>query len=93
MYVRLMLVSAVFASSAMLSQSANAHDPKEFDRMLQIAKAQSVPETCVELADRGYFPSDAGNAEIKALKTRCDAEAEAAAKPKAAVKPAARKTR
>ncbi len=82
MNVRLMLVSAVFASSALLSQSANAHEPKEFDRMLQVAETQSAPTTCVQLADRGHYASDASNVEIKALKARCDAEKKAVLKTK-----------
>lgn len=50
MNVRLILASALVASSALLSQPANAHDPKAFDRMMQDVESQTVPTTCVELA-------------------------------------------
>ncbi len=94
MNVRLILVSALVASTALLSQPANAHDPKQFDRMMQDDAAQIVPTTCVELAARDEYPADADNAGIQALKTRCDAEKKAASKASRAVnKPAPSKTK
>lgn len=82
-------VLAVFAVSAMtFAMSANAHDPKEFDRMMAPV---AVPTNCLQLADTANYRADLGNAEVKALKVRCDkineraaVKAAASAKAKAA---------
>lgn len=84
MNVRLMVLSAVVASSTLFTLSANTHDLKEFDRMMTpVAKA--VPTTCMQLTDTANYTADLGNADIKALKVRCDkASKRTAAKAKAA---------
>lgn len=84
-----LMMSALLASSALLAFSASAHDPKDFDRMLQAAKAQSIPTTCAELATRYEYSSDADNLEITELKVHCAAEKAAAMKTSTAVKKAA----
>ncbi len=92
MNVRLIVLSAVVASATLFSMAAQAHDPKEFDRMMTTPEAKAVPATCVQLADSHNYSSDVANADIKALKARCDAANKAAAR-KAAVKPAASSTK
>lgn len=92
MNVRLMLLSAVVASSTLFAMSAKAHDPAEFDRMMTAPAAKAVPATCAQLTDSHNYSNDVTNADIKALKTRCDAANKAAAK-KAAAKPAASNTK
>lgn len=82
-------VLAAFAASAMtFVMSANAHDPKEFDQMMAPV---AVPTNCLQLADTANYRADLGNAEVKALKVRCDkineraaTKAAASAKAKAA---------
>ena len=97
MNVRLTVLSAVVASATLFSMAAQAHDPKEFDRMMTAPEAKAVPATCVQLVDSHNYSSDVTNADIKALKARCDAANKAAAKKpaatKAAVKPAASSTK
>jgi len=89
MNVRLIVLSAVVASATLFSMSAKAHDPAEFDRMMA-PPAKAVPETCVQLADTHNYSNDVSNADVKALKARCDVATKAAAK-KAAAKAAAKK--
>ncbi|MBA3487655.1 MAG: hypothetical protein H0T88_10795 [Lysobacter sp.] len=85
------------ASATLFSMAAMAHDPKQFDRMMTAPEAKAVPATCVQLADSHNYSSDVTNADIKALKARCDAANKAAAikgaAKKAAVKPAASSTK
>jgi hypothetical protein len=58
--------------------AANAHDPSLH---AQTASAPTkVPTTCVQLADTEHYSNDIKNPDIKALKTRCDAEKAAAAR-------------
>ena len=90
MHVRLIVLSAVVASATLFSMAARAHDPKEFDRMMTAPEAKAVPATCVRLAASHNYSNDVTNADIKALKARCDAANRAAAK-KAAPKKAAPK--
>lgn len=89
MKARLMVLSTAIASS-LFALSANAHDPKEFDRMMSTPEAKAVPTTCAQLADSHNYSTDVANADIKALKARCDA---AKAATKAPSKPAASKTK
>jgi len=92
MNVRLMILSTVVASSTLFAVSANAHDPREFDRMMGPAEAKTLPATCTQLANSSRYSNDVTNPDIKALKTRCDAEA--AVKPgKTKRKSAATKTK
>ncbi|MHB8911146.1 MAG: hypothetical protein ACYC42_00510 [Lysobacter sp.] len=92
MNVRLMVLSAVLASSTLFAMSAKAHDPREFDSMMAAPVATAVPTTCAQLADSHNYSNDVSNADIKALKARCDVATKAAAK-KAAAKPAAKNTK
>ena len=89
MNVRLIVLSTVVASATLFSMSAKAHDPAEFDRLMQVAEVQKKPTTCAQLADTNNYSNDVANADIKALKLRCDkaaAKAKAAAETKAAAK-------
>lgn len=72
--------SLLALSLALFSLGANAHDPSlhEQDRL---PPAKAKPTTCAQLADTKRFSSDVTDADIKALKTKCDAEKKAAAKP------------
>ena len=84
-------VLAAFAVTAMtFAMSANAHDPKEFDRMMAPVP-RAVPTNCLQLADTANYWADLSNAEVLALKVRCDkiskrtaAKAAVSAKAKAA---------
>jgi len=96
MNVRLIVLSAVVASGTLFSMSAKAHDPKEFDRLME-SEAKAVPETCVQLADTRNYSNDVSNSGIKALQVRCDVTKKAAgnraATKNAATKPAASTTK
>lgn len=93
MNVRLMVLSAVVASTALFVMSANAHDPREFDRMMGAPEAKAVPATCAQLADAHTYSNDVANPDIKALKARCDAGKKAAKPQQIPAKPATSKTR
>ena len=89
MNARLNVLAALAVSVMTFAMSANAHDPKEFDRMMKpVAKA--VPTTCLQLADTVHYTADLGNANIKALKVRCDKASKRAAAAKAAARAKAR---
>lgn len=96
MNVRLIVLSAVVAPATLFSMSAMAHDPAQFDRMME-SEAKAVPQTCVQLADTHNYSNDVSNADIKALQARCDVARKAAAKKaaarNAAAKPAASTTK
>jgi len=83
MNVRLIVLSAIVASATLFSMSAKAHDPAQFDRMME-PEAKAVPETCLQLADTHNYSNDVSNADIKALQARCDVATRAAAKKAAA---------
>ncbi len=87
MTIRPILWSVVLTTAAFAATSANGHDPREFDRMMEVAEAQALPRTCTDLAKRTEQASDATHPDIKALKTRCDAEKKAAMQKKKATKP------
>lgn len=93
MNVRLMLLSTVVAASSLFAMSANAHDPREFDRMMSAPQAKKIPTTCDELADVYKFSNDVSSPDIKTLKAACDANKKPAAKAKVTAKQAASKTR
>ncbi|MDQ3618477.1 MAG: hypothetical protein M3374_07195 [Pseudomonadota bacterium] len=76
MDVRLMLVSAAIAASALFGPPAHAHDPAQFDRMM--GEEAKPAAACAQLAALHSQAGEARNAEFKALKTRCDAEKAAA---------------
>ncbi|HEY5612386.1 MAG TPA: hypothetical protein VIK70_02220 [Lysobacter sp.] len=92
MNVRLIVLSAIVASATLFSMSAKAHDPAQFDRMME-PEAKAVPETCLQLADTHNYSNDVSNADIKALQARCDVATRAAAKKAAAKKAAASTTK
>ncbi len=56
--------------------AANAHDPSLHEHAAPAPT--KVPTTCAQLADTKNYSSDVTKPEIKALKTRCDAEKAAA---------------
>lgn len=78
MNLRLMLASAVIASSALLAAPAAAHDPSQFDRMMQTEKTPTTETACAELEKMQQHAGHADAAKTKTLKTRCDAEKKAA---------------
>lgn len=90
MNARLMVLTAVVASSTLFTMCAQAHG------------SMAVPATCAQLADSHNYSNDVTNPAIKALQARCDGAKKAAAKkpaakkasaqPKAMAKPAASKS-
>ncbi|MFA6986189.1 MAG: hypothetical protein WC213_08280 [Arenimonas sp.] len=94
MKMKLHIVQSVLAATLVLSATtAGAHDPREFDRMMDQPKP--VPTTCLELADIRNFSTDVTNPDVAALKAHCDAGKQAADKKAAGStkKPAPAKTR
>ena len=65
------------ALSALASGAALAHDPALHAQEGAAKKAK--PTTCAQLADREHYSNDLADADIKALKTRCDAARKAPA--------------
>jgi hypothetical protein len=72
MSTRTRILSAA-VSSTLFAASAGAHDPSEFERTISAPAAKPVPTTCEQLADPTKYSTDVSNADIKALKARCDA--------------------
>lgn len=70
--------SLLAASLAFISLAANAHDPKLHEHD-SLPPAKAKPATCAELADTRRYSNDMTDADIKALKAKCDAEKKAAA--------------
>lgn len=89
MNLRLIVLTALVGSATLISFSAGAHDPTQFDRMMD-TDAKAVPETCAQLADTHNYSNDLGNASIKALQVRCDAARKAETGKAPARKPAAK---
>lgn len=79
MKLRSMLLLALAAAS-LSSLSAVAHPQGHDDE-------KAIPRTCAELTDTRRFTDDTTYPEVKALKTRCDAEQKSAPK-KPEAKPA-----
>jgi hypothetical protein len=79
MKTSLFVLSIVLASTALYPIEANAHDPKNFDRIME-AEQKPAPVTCAQLADFRNYSSDETRPEIKMLKMRCDDEKKADAK-------------
>ena len=78
---------SVAALSLLLSFSASAHDPKEFDRMLDAAPARADTSACAKLDALGHGKTKPVAAELKSLRARCDVEKKAKLKmPSAGVK-------
>lgn len=78
MTLRSVFLSVSVACIALLSTSVQAHDPSLHEPAAMPAKA--TPVTCVQLEDTARYSNDLTVPAIKALKTRCDAEKNAAAK-------------
>lgn len=77
MTLRSLFVSAIGASVLLLAASAHAHDPSlHGDYVPPVTKAK--PMTCDQLADNEHYSNNMGDAGIKALKAKCDAEKKAA---------------
>jgi hypothetical protein len=70
MNVRLLPLCFLLAISVLTSLPAAAHDPAEFDRQMTVLP---VAKDCAQLVDP-HYAADPSNADIKALKERCDAE-------------------
>lgn len=89
--MKLHLVQSVLVATLVLAATTvSAHDPREFDRMMDQPKP--VPTTCLELADMRNFSTDVSNPDVAALKAYCDAEKKAADKKAAKnASPSARK--
>lgn len=79
MTLRSLFLTALSASALSMASLAQAHDPKLHDDYVPPPKAK--PTTCAQLADTTRYSNDVTDPDIKALKTRCDAEKKAAAKP------------
>lgn len=72
------LFLAATLTAGLSAFAASAHDPSLH---AQSAPAPTkVPTTCAQLADTEHYANDIKNPDIKALKTRCDAEKAAAAR-------------
>lgn len=72
------LFLAATLTAGMSTFAASAHDPSLHE---QSAPAPTkVPTTCAQLADTEHYANDIKNPDIKALKTRCDADKAAAAR-------------
>ncbi|CCP15496.1 hypothetical protein D7U98_03875 [Stenotrophomonas maltophilia] len=74
MKIRISVVAALFAG-AVLSNVASAHDPALHSAHAAPTGPKAKPTTCEELADRSKFKVDLGDAQTKALKERCEAQA------------------
>jgi hypothetical protein len=83
MNIRTSLFSFAIAFAAMTTLPAFAHGYGE-DEEMPARPHQPAPMTCTDLATRAAQPGDADNAELKALKAKCDAEKKPATKAKAA---------
>ncbi len=70
--------SAVIAGlllSMSLFTTASAHDPALHADPAPSAAPKAKPTTCEQLADRSKFKVDLNDAQTKALKERCEAQA------------------
>lgn len=71
MTFRTLNLAAVAASALLVATTAVAHDAHRHDASGPQAKAK--PTTCAQLADRERYSNDLADADIKALKAKCDA--------------------
>jgi hypothetical protein len=81
MNIRTSLLSFAIAFAAMTTLPVFAHGYGEDEEMP--ARPYQPAPTCTDLANRTAQPGDADNAELKALKAKCDAEKKPASKAKA----------
>lgn len=63
------------AATVFAAASTHAHDPSLHDDAPKPAKLK--PTTCAQLADTARYTADLTDVDVKALKTRCDAEKKA----------------
>ena len=70
--MKLRYTSLLAASLAFISLAANAHDPSLHEQD-SLPPAKAKPATCAQLADTQRYSNDVTDADIKALKTKCDA--------------------
>lgn len=80
MTLRTLLLSTALLSSGLLAFAAQAHDPSLHEPRYVAPPAKAMPTTCAQLADTQRYSNDLAKPDIKALKTRCDAEKAAAAR-------------
>lgn len=78
MNLRFVVQPILVATLALSTTTADAHDPREFDRIMNQPKP--VPTTCLELADIRNFSNDAANPDVATLKAVCDAQSKTATK-------------
>ena len=74
------ILSAVALSASLFAMTAHAHDPSLHEKPAAAAKSKAKPSNCMQLADSQRYSSDLADPDIKALKTRCDAEKKSDAK-------------
>ena len=72
-----LLSLATLSASLLLAASANAHDPKEFDRMLDAAPAKAPVTACAKLDANARSKTKLAAADVKVLAARCSAEKKA----------------
>ncbi len=80
MFDRTALTLGLALSIGLAATSAAAHDPRFHEPEVQTPPAKAKPTTCAQLADTRRYSNDLTDPDIKALKTRCDAERAAARK-------------
>ncbi|MHB8911140.1 MAG: hypothetical protein ACYC42_00480 [Lysobacter sp.] len=78
-----LLSLAALSAALLLSFSASAHDPKEFDRMFDAAPASTEATACAKLEALRHGKAKPTAAEVKSLRARCEADNKAASKPSA----------
>ena len=78
-----LLSLATLAASVLLAASASAHDPKDFDRMLEAAPAKAEVTACAKLDANAHSKTKLAAADVKLLRSRCEAEIKAKPKPSA----------
>lgn len=68
---------AALSAALLLSLPASAHDPKEFDRMLDAAPARTEGPACAKLDALNHSKTKTADAEVKSVRARCEAEKKA----------------
>lgn len=81
MFNRTSLQLGFALSIALVAASATAHDPRFHEPATPAPPAKAKPTTCAQLADTQRYSNDSTDPDIKALKTKCDAQKSAAQKP------------
>ena len=67
---------ATLSAALLVSLSANAHDPRAFDRMMEAEPEAATASACDELEQKQKQSAPADD-DIKRLKADCDAEKKA----------------